>query len=53
METVVLLKDIVMGTPKLGRSFGSMIFAGENKGTMPVLDFAMGLHFLTWHHGWK
>ena len=26
METVVFLKDIFMGVPKLGRRFGSMIF---------------------------
>ena len=51
METVVLLKDTVMGAPKLGRSFGSMIFVGENKGTMPILDFHHGpslSHLASW-----
>lgn len=58
METVVFLKNIFMGVPKLGRRFGSMIFffffvEEQGRETMYTLNLAVGLPFLTWHHGWK
>lgn len=49
----ITLKNIVEVTPRLGRNFGSYDFVGEKRTLCLFKIFAMGLHFLTWHHGWK
>lgn len=49
----VTLKNIVEVSPRLGRSFGSMILWGEKKTLCLFEIFAMGLQLLSWHHGWK
>lgn len=57
METVVFLKNIFMGVPKLGRRFGSMIFfffffcGGAGKRDNVYIKFSCGAslsHLASW-----